>query len=94
MAEQVGEDLCRTASGVDISDGILAATVLEHSPESHQSSSPKGSAVICVSCETRFLVFLLPSQNAMRGWFREYAEVRRDHGIFCASNYWTSADGL
>ena len=29
--------LCRTASGVDISDGILAATVLEHSPESYQN---------------------------------------------------------
>ena len=27
---------CQTASGVDISDGILAATVLEHSPESYQ----------------------------------------------------------
>ena len=37
VAEQVGEDLNRTASGVDISDGVLAATVLEHSPESHQN---------------------------------------------------------
>ena len=27
--------LYQTASGVDISDGILAATVLEHSPESY-----------------------------------------------------------
>ena len=30
--------LHRTASGVDISDGILAATELEHSPESYQTS--------------------------------------------------------
>ena len=29
--------LCRTASGVGISDGILAATVLEHSLESYQN---------------------------------------------------------
>ena len=29
--------LYQTASGVDISDGILAATVLEHSPESYQN---------------------------------------------------------
>ena len=29
--------LYRTASGVDISDGILAATVLEHSPEAYQN---------------------------------------------------------
>ena len=28
--------LYRTASGVDISDGILAAAVLEHSPETYQ----------------------------------------------------------
>ena len=31
--------LNRTASGVDISDGILAATVLEHSPERKQALS-------------------------------------------------------
>ena len=30
--------LYRTASGVDMSDGILAATVLEHSPESYQNT--------------------------------------------------------
>ena len=29
--------LYRTASGVGISDGILAATVLEHSPENNQN---------------------------------------------------------
>ena len=34
--------LYRTASGVDISGGILAAAVLEHSPESYQNSAMRG----------------------------------------------------
>ena len=38
--------LCRTASGVDISDGILAATVLEHSTE---SSLCAHRTVLCVA---------------------------------------------
>ena len=44
--------LYRTSSGVDISDGILAATVLEHSPESCQSIL-KASPFQCASIVQR-----------------------------------------
>ena len=55
--------LHRTASGVDISDDILAATVLEHSPESYQNILKQ------VPSNVR------ASYSAMRGWLREYAET-------------------
>ena len=57
--------LYRTASGVDISDGILAATVLEHSPESYQNIQKQAPSSVRAS------------YSAMRGWFREYAETLR-----------------
>ena len=57
--------LCRTASGVDISDGILAATVLEHSPESYQNILKQAPSNVRAS------------YSAMRGWLREYAETLR-----------------
>ena len=44
--------LNRTASGADISDGILAATVLEHSPESYQKH-PEASPFQCASIVQR-----------------------------------------
>ena len=59
--------LYRTASGVDISDGILAATVLEHSPESYQNilkQAPSNRRA---------------SYSAVRGWLREYAETLRKY---------------
>ena len=59
--------LHRTASGVDISDDILAATVLEHSPESYQNILKQ------VPSNVR------ASYSAMRGWLREYAETLRRH---------------
>ena len=57
--------LYRTASGEDISDGFLAATVLEHSPESYQNilkQAPSNGRA---------------SYGAMRGWLREFAEKFR-----------------
>ena len=55
--------LYRTASGEDISDGILAATVLEHSPESYQNILKQAPSNVRAS------------YSAMRGWPREYAGV-------------------
>ena len=45
--------LCRTASGVDISDGILAATVLEHSPGSYQNILKQASSNQCANIVQR-----------------------------------------
>ena len=55
--------LYRKASGEDISDGILAATVLEHSPESYQNILKQAPSNVRAS------------YGAMRGWLREYAET-------------------
>ena len=57
--------LYRTASGVDISNGILAATVLEHSPESYQNILKQAPSNVRAS------------YSAMRGWLSEYAETLR-----------------
>ena len=57
--------LHRTASGVDISDGILAATVLEHSPEAYENILKQAPSNVRAS------------YSAMRGWLREYAETLR-----------------
>ena len=55
--------LYRKASGEDISDGILAATVLEHSPESYQNILKQAPSNVRAS------------YGAMRGWLRENAET-------------------
>ena len=49
----------------DISDGILAATVLEHSPGSYQNIPTQAPSNVRAS------------YSAMRGWLREYAETLR-----------------
>ena len=51
--------LYRTTSGMDISDGISAATVLEHSPESYQNILKQAPSNVRAS------------YSAMRGWLRE-----------------------
>ena len=77
--------LYRTASGVDISDGILAATVLEHSPDSYQNILMQAPSKVRAS------------YSAMRGWLREHAEtLRRYDGTSGSSShliYWTGTDG-
>ena len=65
MGENIG--LYRTASGVDISDGILAAAVLEHSPESFQNILKQTPSNVRAS------------QCEMCGWLRECAETLRRH---------------
>ena len=57
--------LHRTASEVDISDAILAATVLKHSPESYQNILKQAPSNVRAS------------YSAMRGWLREFAETLR-----------------
>ena len=52
---------------MDISDGILVATVLEHSPESYQNILKQAPSNVRAS------------YSAMRGWLREYAETLRRH---------------
>ena len=42
--------LYRTSNGVDISDGILAATVLEHSPEAYQNILKQAPSNVRASC--------------------------------------------
>ena len=72
--------LYRTASGVDISDGIMAATVLEHSPEAHQNILKQAPSNVRAS------------HGAMRGWLREYAEtLRRYDGL--VRYQWRSTKG-
>ena len=56
---------CVVAVSEDISDGILAATVLEHSREAYQN----------ILKQAPFNV--RASHNAMRGWLRECAETLR-----------------
>ena len=74
--------LCRTASGVDISDGILAATVLEHSPENYQNILKQAPSNVRAS------------HSAMRGWLREYAEtLRRQYGTSGFSSQQTPSTG-
>ena len=74
--------LYRTASGVDISDGILAATELEHSPESYQNILKQAPSNVRASC------------SAMRGWLREYAEtLRRYDGTSGSSSHQTQSSG-
>ena len=75
--------LYRTASGVDISDGILAATVLEHSPERYQNIVKQAPSNVRAS------------YSAMRGWLREYAEtLRRYDGTSGSSSHQTQSTGL
>ena len=75
--------LYRTASGVDISDGILVVTVLEHWPESHQYILKQAPSNVRASC------------SAMRGWLREYAEtLRRYDGTSGSSSHQTPSTGL
>ena len=57
--------LYRTASGVHISDGILAATVLEHSHEAYHNILKQAPSNVRAS------------YSAMRDWLREYAETLR-----------------
>ena len=74
--------LYRTASGVDISDGIWAATVLEHSPESYQNILKQAPSNVRAS------------YSAMRGWLREYAEtLRRYDGTSGSSSHQTPSTG-
>ena len=74
--------LYRTASGVDISDGILAAAVLEHSPESYQNILKQAPSNVRAS------------YSAMRGWSREYAEtLRRYDGTSGSSSHQTQSTG-
>ena len=74
--------LYRATSGVDISDDILAATVLEHSPESYQNILKQDP------CKVR------TSYSAMRGWLREYAEtLRRYEGTSASSSHQTQSTG-
>ena len=74
--------LYRTASGVDMSDGILAATVLEHSPESYQNILKQAPSNVRAS------------YSAMRGWLREYAEtLRRYDGTSGSSSHQTPSTG-
>ena len=74
--------LHRTASRVDISDSILAATVLEHSPESYQNILKQAHSNVRAS------------YSAMRGWSREYAEtLRRYDGTSGSSSHQTSPAG-
>ena len=74
--------LHRTASGVDISDGIFAATVLEHSPESYQNTLKQAPSNVRAS------------HSAMRGWSREYAEtLRRYDGTSGSSAHQTLSTG-
>ena len=74
--------LYRTASGVDISGGILAATVLEHSPESYQNILKQAPSNVRAS------------YSAMRGWSREHAEtLRRYDGTSGSSSHQTPSTG-
>ena len=74
--------LYQTASGVDMSDGILAATVLEHSPESCQNILKQAPSSVRASV------------SAMRGWLREYAEtLRRYDGTSGSSSHQTPSTG-
>ena len=67
---------------MDISDGILAATVLEHSPESYQNILKQAPSNV------RATYF------AMRGWLREYAEtLRRYDGTSGSSLHQTPSTG-
>ena len=74
--------LYRTASGVDISDGILAATVLEHSPEAYQNILKQAPPNVRAS------------YSAMRGGLREYAEkLRRCDGTAGSSVHQPQSTG-
>ena len=74
--------LYRTASGTDISDGILAATVLEHSLESYQNILKQAPSNVRAS------------YSAMHGWLREYAETsRRYDGTSGSSSHQTQCTG-
>ena len=65
---------------MDISDGIFAATVLEHSTENYQN--------IKVPSNDRAL------NSAMRGWLREYAEtLQRFDGTSGYSSHQTQSTG-
>ena len=71
-----------TASGVDISDGILAATILDHWPESYQTILKQAPSNVRAS------------YSAMRGWLREYAEtLRRYDGTSGSSSHQTQCTG-
>ena len=69
--------------GVNISDGILAATVLEHSPENCQNILEQAPSNVRAS------------YSAMRGWLREYAKtLRRYDGTSGFSSQQTQCTGL
>ena len=75
-------DLHRTASGVDNSDGILAATLLEHSLESHQNILKQAPSSVRAS------------YSEMLGWLREYAEtLRRYDGTSGSASHQTQSTG-
>ena len=75
--------LYRTTSGVDISDGILVATVLEHSPEAYQNILRQAPSNVRAS------------YSATRGWLREYAEkLRRYDGTEGISTVPPQSTGL
>ena len=68
--------------GVNISDGILAATVLEHSPENYQNILEQAPSNVRAS------------HSAVRGWLREYAEtLRRYDGTSGFSSQQTQSTG-
>ena len=74
--------LYRTTSGMDISDGILVATVLEHSPASYQNILKQASSNVRAS------------YSAMRGWLRECAEtLRRYDGTSGSSSHQAPSTG-
>ena len=66
--------LCRTASGVDISDGILAATVLQQTPESYQNILKQNPSNVRAS------------YSAMRGWSPENAATLRRYDVTSGSS--------
>ena len=67
---------------MDISDGILAATVLEYSPGSYQNILKQAPSNVRQSC------------SAMRGWLREYAEIlKRYDGTSGSSSHQTPPTG-
>ena len=74
--------LHKTTSEMNISDGILVATVLEHSPASYQNILKQAPSNVRAS------------YSAMRGWLREYAEtLRRYDGTSGSSSHQTPSTG-
>ena len=65
VIESLNRSHYRAASGVDISNGILAATVLEHSLEAYHNILKQAPSTVRAS------------HHAMCGWLVEYPEMLR-----------------